>query len=159
MKGWFSATVLAVVLLDQASKWWITITLLPGQSIPIVSGVLHFTLTYNAGIAFGLFSHHGHVFLWLSLFISLGITAYYLRLRTAPAWLTLAVGLLVGGALGNIVDRVRLGHVVDFVDLRVFPIFNVSDIAITCATVLWIVKQWIPVKGEAPQGGNDGTTD
>lgn len=143
MKGWFFVATLLLILLDQASKWWIQWNLIPGQSVPVVPGVLHLTLSFNSGIAFGLFPQFGEVFLWLSLAIVTVVFVVYLSLPAPSAWTTAIASLLAGGALGNVIDRLRLGHVVDFIDFRVFPVFNLADTAVTCATVLWIVRHWM----------------
>lgn len=150
MKGWFFAASLLLILLDQVSKWWIQWKLIPGQSVPVVPGVLHFTLSFNSGIAFGLFPQFGGAFLWVSLAIVSAVMIYYLRLPTPTGWTTAIASLLAGGALGNVLDRVRLGHVVDFIDFRVFPVFNLADTAVTCATILWIVRHWMLSPAEPP---------
>jgi signal peptidase II len=150
MKKWFFAVTLLLVLLDQASKWWIQWKLIPGQSVPIVPGVLHFTLSFNSGIAFGLFPQLGGLFLWASLAVVAVVLIYYLRLTVPSAWTTAIASLLAGGALGNVLDRLRLGHVVDFIDFRVFPVFNLADTAVTCATILWIVRHWSIASAEPP---------
>lgn len=156
MKRWFLAATLLLILLDQASKWWVQWKLIPGQSVPIVPGALYFTLSFNSGIAFGLFPQFGGLFLWLSLAIVVVVTVYYLSLPAPSASTTAIASLLVGGALGNVLDRLRLGHVVDFIDFRVFPVFNLADTAVTCATILWIVKHWQSLSREA-RSGSDGT--
>jgi len=143
MKIWFFAATLLIITLDQVSKWWIQWNLAPGQSVPVVPGVLQFTLSFNSGIAFGLFPQYGRAFLWISLVLVVAVLIYYLRLRDACAWTTAIASLLVGGALGNVLDRIRLGHVVDFIDFRVFPVFNIADTAVTSACILWIVQYWL----------------
>jgi signal peptidase II len=156
MKMWFFAATLLIIALDQVSKWWIQWHLAPGQSVPVVPGVLQFTLSFNSGIAFGLFPQFGKAFLWVSVALVTAVLVYYLRLRHACAWTTTIASLLVGGALGNVLDRVRLGHVVDFIDFRVFPVFNIADMAITCATALWVVHIGMATKnreqGEVASG-------
>lgn len=156
MRAWFFATAGLVTLLDQLSKWWAQWLLAPGQSIPIVPGVLHLTLAFNRGIAFGLFPSLGEVFLWVSLVITVGVLVYYLRLPSPSPWTTTVASLLVGGSLGNVWDRLRLGHVVDFIDFRVFPVFNIADTAITCATVLWIMHLWSAIRSEQQAEAADG---
>lgn len=158
MKAWFLVTVVLTLLLDQLSKWWVLWVLMPGQSVAIVPGVLHFTLAFNAGIAFGLFPALGGLFLWVSLVIVAVVLAYYLRLPAPSGRTTAIAGLLAGGALGNVWDRLRLGHVVDFIDFRVFPVFNLADTAITCATLLWVLRLWLPVdvKGDEQVEVQDG---
>lgn len=155
MKGWFFASTVLLILLDQASKWWIQWKLIPGQSVPIVPGVLHLTLSFNSGIAFGLFPQFGGLFLWLSLAIVAVVLIVYLRLPAPSAWTTAIASLLAGGALGNVLDRLRLGHVVDFIDFRVFPVFNLADTAVTCATILWVVKHWVLFPAETPSPRRD----
>ncbi|MGQ9488844.1 MAG: signal peptidase II [Armatimonadota bacterium] len=156
MRMWFFVTVAIVILLDQLSKWWVQWMLAPGQSIPIVPGILHLTLAFNAGIAFGLFPALGGVFLWVSLAIVAVVLIYYLRLQSPSAWTTAIASLLVGGALGNVWDRLRLGQVVDFIDFRVFPVFNLADTAITCATLLWVVHLWVPQRAQEQVEVQDG---
>jgi signal peptidase II len=146
MKLWFFVAVALIIALDQASKWWIQCNLAPGQSVSVVSGVLYFTLSFNSGIAFGLFPQFGQAFLWLSLILVTVVLVYYLRTRDECGWTTAIASLLVGGALGNLWDRLRLGHVVDFIDFRVFPVFNIADVAITCATALWVVHIWMATR-------------
>jgi signal peptidase II len=111
---------------------------------------LHFTLSFNSGIAFGLFPQLGGLFLWASLAVVAVVLIYYLRLTVPSAWTTAIASLLAGGALGNVLDRLRLGHVVDFIDFRVFPVFNLADTAVTCATILWIVRHWSIASAEPP---------
>ncbi len=152
MKMWFGMVTLLVILLDQASKWWMQWKLMPGQSVPVVPGVLHITLSFNSGIAFGLFPQYGHVFLWVSLAVAAVVLVYYLRLPEPSAWTTAIASLLLGGALGNLLDRLRLGHVVDFIDFRVFPVFNVADSAVTIATILWVARHWILFRDGASTG-------
>lgn len=156
MKVWFFALAALITLLDQASKWWMQWTLAPGQSVPIIPGILHLTLTFNTGIAFGLFPQYGRFFLWLSVVVVIVVVLYYLRVPRPGAWTTVIAGLLIGGALGNLWDRVRLGHVVDFIDFRVFPVFNVADTAITVATLLWIVRVWMPLRHDEVAEVSDG---
>jgi len=156
MKGWFFITVALILLLDQLSKWWVQWVLAAGQSVPIVPGILHFTLAFNKGIAFGLFPALGGVFLWVSLGIVVVVLAYYLRLPSPSGWTTAIASLLVGGALGNVWDRLRLGQVVDFIDFRVFPVFNLADTAITCATLLWVLHLWVPIREEKQEEVQDG---
>jgi signal peptidase II len=158
MKQWFFAVTWLIILLDQASKWWIQWKLIPGQSVPVVPGVLHFTLSFNSGIAFGLFPQFGGLFLWLSLAIVVVVTVYYLSIPAPSASTTAIASLLAGGALGNVLDRLRLGHVVDFIDFRVFPVFNLADTAVTCATILWLVKHWRTSR-QIVEGETHGASD
>ncbi len=124
---------------DQASKAWVV------QNIPLnttrdILAPLHdiFVLTHitNSGAAFGLFPQLSIVFTFVALAVSVGIVYYY---RSIPAgqWLVrVSLGLQLGGAIGNLIDRLRSGSVIDMFYLRFWPVFNVADSAIVCGVVL-----------------------
>lgn len=132
---------LLVAGLDQATKWWMLQRLALGESVPVLPGIFHLTLIRNPGIAFGLFARQGGVMLGVALLL---IAALLVTMKSKPsAWppaIPWAMGLLLGGALGNLVDRVRFGAVVDFLDFRIWPVFNVADSGITigAALMLWV---------------------
>lgn len=127
------ALIAAVVLIaDQASKAWI-LSIWPEPytgEIPIIANWLELTYIRNTGVAFGLFGGVPQLFTVTSLLISAGAIWFYLRhLPQHHVGLAISLGLIIGGAIGNVIDRVRFGYVVDFVktfDGR-FPIFNVAD--------------------------------
>jgi signal peptidase II len=147
------ATVGAVaLLLDQLTKWWAVETLADGHVVE-VAWTLQFKLAYNTGSAFSLAQGRGAL---ISL-LALGVVALLLRTgrhatRPLPA---IALGLVLGGALGNLLDRALRdggagtprdgflgGAVVDFVDLQWWPIFNLADTAIVCGAALLILSSW-----------------
>ena len=142
---WFVAAV--VFILDQASKHWVITTLNTFQSVPIIPGVLHLTRTHNTGIAFGLMDGKGWITIPLSLMVMGGIVVY-LRRTKASRFVQVMLGLLFGGAAGNLVDRVRYGYVVDMFDLLVWPVFNVADIAITVALMGLVLLQFVGSRSE-----------
>lgn len=125
-----------VLLLDQITKALIEDHLVPGQH---VDGVGPFSLTYshNNGVAFGLAGGGGALLVLLTV-AALGVLAWWFnRNSTRPlAWV--AAGLVAGGALGNLSDRVLSGSVTDFVDVSAWPPFNVADVAITCGVALLV---------------------
>jgi signal peptidase II len=129
-----------VVALDQATKLLALRTLAPGESRPVIDGVLHWTLHRNPGAAFGLLPGFPVVFTILAAVIAGVIVATAWRPR--PLASTVALGLVLGGAIGNLIDRLVRdpgpfrGHVVDFVDLRIWPAFNVADAAVVCGAIL-----------------------
>lgn len=121
---------LLIITVDQITKAWIMAKLMPGESIPIVRGVLHLTYVKNSGVAFGLFA--GGNGLALTIVVLIAATIAFLTSRlilTNEFFLAGVVGVLAG-ALGNLIDRVRMGRVIDFIDFRVWPIFNFADVAI-----------------------------
>jgi signal peptidase II len=118
-----------------------------GQDIPVIQGFARLRYTHNSGAAFGLFSDATGILSIISLVVIVGILVAFVRLGHPGRLSVLAAGLVVGGALGNLVDRVRLGYVVDFVEVYgaqvkigntvyTFPVFNVADSAITVGVIL-----------------------
>lgn len=136
----FWTAALGVVALDQLTKFWVERALpLNGDGIPLPLGV---TLrhVHNPGVAFGQLSQAGPLLIVAALLAAAGILAYRVRLSRlgGPVHPLLNIGLALpwGGAVGNLVDRLRLGKVVDFFDLGWFPVFNLADSAITVGAVL-----------------------
>jgi signal peptidase II len=119
----------AVLALDQAVKALIENELVPGEQVDLL-GPLGLTLAHNQGVAFGL---AGGSVLPLIAFavVALGFVGYLLARNSTVAGIWIAVGLVAGGALGNLVDRVRAGEVTDFVEIGSWPPFNLADVAIT----------------------------
>ena len=142
--GWrwwlFLAVVTALTIIaDQVSKAYVVAHLGLHESwmpIKAIEPVFRFTHVHNTGAAFGLFPQGGSIFLIIAVIVSVVIIYYYHQLPDS-AWLVrLALGLQLGGALGNVVDRVRLGYVVDFFNVEYWPVFNVADSCIVIGVVL-----------------------
>jgi signal peptidase II len=135
-----AAVAAAVIVLDQLTKAWIWSTLGPtaGTSVPLLGSWLSFTFVKNTGVAFGLFSGIPYFFTITSVLISVGAILFYrYQLPNNRPWVQASLGLIVGGAIGNIIDRLRLGFVIDFVHVSWFPgIFNLADSAITIGVVM-----------------------
>ncbi len=134
-----AAVAAVVIALDQITKEVVNSTLTRGEVIEVV-GPLKLTLTYNDGVAFGLAGGGGILVIALAMVALVALGAF---IASAPDRLTtwLAGGLILGGAVGNLIDRVRLGHVTDFVLVSGWPAFNLADSAITVGVVLlaWTV--------------------
>ena len=131
----------AVVILDQGSKIWMDSQLSVGQTRRAIPGVLDFQLVHNTGAAFSLFAGSTIPLALLSLSVSVVVIIWLWRKRRLPAWQALAVAFLLGGTIGNGLDRWRLGHVIDFlalVPIR-FPVFNIADIAINLAVICFLI--------------------
>ncbi len=124
-----------VVILDQGSKVWMSSLLSGGQTRTAVPGLLDLQLVRNTGAAFSLFRDSTLPLAVLSLSVSVAVIIWLWRQRRLAAWQALAVAFLLGGTIGNGLDRWRLGYVIDFlalVPIR-FPVFNIADIAINLA--------------------------
>lgn len=126
-----------VVALDQAAKALVEANLVPGEQVDVL-GPLSITLAHNRGIAFGLASGGGVLLVAFTLVALLAVGLLFARDRDRPG-MWLAVGLLAGGALGNLADRVRAGEVTDYVDLLSWPPFNLADVAITAGVLLLLL--------------------
>lgn len=131
----FYLTALTAFLLDQFSKLAIVTAIAVGHSRPLIDGFFHLTPALNNGAAYSLFAGHVGVLAAISFGVSLAIAVYLHATRPVAPLLVVGLGLLLGGALGNGVDRAFVGEVRDMFDLRwygtnIFPIFNVADVAI-----------------------------
>lgn len=123
-----------VVVLDQGAKALIESNLVPGEHVDVL-GPLGFTLAHNDGVAFGLASGGGAALVALTVVALLFVGILFARNPTRPG-MWIAVGLLAGGALGNLADRVRAEAVTDYVDVFGWPPFNLADVAITLGVVV-----------------------
>jgi signal peptidase II len=151
----FIALALAVVVADQLAKALVTSALAPGQSVDVVGDLVRIVFGQNTGALFGLFKENAVMFGVVSLVVIGLIVAYHAR-SSGTLYLTVTLGLLLGGAIGNMVDRLRLGYVVDFVDLGIgrmrFYTFNVADSAISLAILLLFIAAIRPSLVEGPAG-------
>lgn len=139
---------LVVLVLDIVTKRWVESILLPGQQIPL-TGFFNLVLTYNAGAAFSFLSDASGWQRWFFSAIAAsasGLIIYLLRKHAADKLFCMALSLILGGALGNLWDRITLGHVVDFLDFHVsnyhWPAFNVADSAIFLGAMLLILDSF-----------------
>lgn len=132
------AIALAVIALDQYTKALVRANLPLNTSwmpIPWLDPFVTLTHVRNTGAAFGLFPSLGGVFRFVALVVVVAIIVFFRRLAATSWLLRIAFGLQLGGAAGNLIDRLTMGYVTDFVDVRVWPIFNVADSAIVVGTV------------------------
>ncbi len=132
-----------VIALDQASKQWIRINADPGEVL-VEAGRLTIVHVCNSGAAFGILQGHSVMLSMLALIAIIVMIAFYRQITGQSAWYTLTLGLVMGGAAGNLADRLRLGCVTDFIDIRLWgdyhwPAFNVADSAISVGIVLLVV--------------------
>ncbi len=136
---WLFVLPLAVVILDQFSKYIVVENMSLGESIPIIEEVFHLTYILNPGAAFGMFAHNRLFFIAIAVVV-IGIIIWARREILASPWEVKAgCGLFLGGAIGNLIDRARQGLVIDFFDFRIWPVFNIADIAICIGVglIIW----------------------
>ena len=140
--------IVGVVGLDQLTKYLALAHLQEFVSVPWLRGVVHFTLVYNDGAAFGILSDHRWVFLVFSSVAIVGLGVYLFGFCKMDLWIKVALAFVIGGGIGNMIDRIALGSVVDFIELpflwlpvlnMYFPIFNIADSFVTVGVVILIV--------------------
>ena len=121
---------ICIVVLDQVVKFLVVHKMFPGMSLPIIQDVFHITFVLNPGAAFGILAHQRSFFIVMGIVILILVGVFSPYIRRQCGIFRWGVALLLGGALGNLIDRVRIGHVIDFFDFRIWPVFNIADIAI-----------------------------
>ncbi len=139
-----------ILIVDQLSKWWVVQTLPAYTPVDYASwlrSILSLTYVKNTGVAFGLFPQLGVVFTVLSALVVVGILFFQRTIPSEESWLHAALGLVIGGALGNLLDRVTRGYVVDFFDvnfwpLHNWPVFNVADSAIVVGVTILLIQSF-----------------
>ncbi|MBP3396183.1 MAG: signal peptidase II [Clostridia bacterium] len=159
--------VAAVVAVDQISKV-LVLTYLYGGQVEVIPGILNFTYVENDGMAFGLLSEHRWVFLVFSV-VGIALMGFYLW-RFVTRWKSrVALSLIIGGGIGNMIDRLSLGFVVDFIDFCAFPeiwywVFNVADAAVCVGAGLFILDLLLEIVADAKKAktaanGAENTSD
>lgn len=150
-------TTLAVILFDQWTKWLAVQHLRDeiggSRSIPLPGNFVYLTYVENFGAAFGLFQNQTAFFIVVGFVVIAVIVSSYRHVKDQGWILNLALGLQLGGAVGNMIDRLRTGYVVDFVDLRWWPVFNVADSAISVGVMLLALTLLFPRRHEQPATG------
>ena len=138
-KDWmlFMATIL-IVGFDQLTKYLVRDFMSYGESIP-ESGFFRLTYYPNSGTIFGLFPNIPVILTIASVVAIACLIFFYKTQKNVGGWLRLAIALLLGGAIGNFIDRVSMGEVTDFIDVGMWPVFNIADSAITCGIFLLIL--------------------
>jgi signal peptidase II len=139
---WIAAFI--AFFLDQLTKYWVVQTFKLGETLPLLPGVFHFTYVTNTGAAFSLLSGKVEWLRWLSLGVSLVLIGLALLGPLLNLWDQLGYGLILGGAMGNGIDRFVLGYVVDFLDFRLinFAVFNVADSFISIGIVCLLIASF-----------------
>lgn len=134
----------ASIVLDQLTKKWAVGVLKDGSSIKVIGDFLRFTYAENRGAAFSILQDQ-RVFFIITTVVMLAVMAYiYFKTKNITKLSKLSIAMIAGGAIGNFLDRLRLGYVVDFIDVRFgsfynFPIFNIADSFVVCGTIIMII--------------------
>lgn len=129
-----------VVIVDRLTKYILFKNLSLGESVRVVPGLFHITLVLNSGAAFGLFKGRSVFFTISSVLIIAFICFYIWRGGCKDLLMLTALGLILGGAVGNLIDRVVFGYVIDFLDFRIWPVFNIADASITIGAFILAIR-------------------
>ncbi len=134
-----------MLVVDILTKILAKIKLEPRHTIPLWDDVFHLTYVENRGIAFGMFGGGRIVFIILTILVLGGLLWFFRKSEVKTFWLRFGTGLVVSGAIGNLIDRIFRGYVVDFLDFRLidFPVFNVADIAVCVGAVMLVIHCFI----------------
>lgn len=131
------AIVMAVTLfIDYYTKLIVINKMALGESIPVWPGVFHLTYIQNPGAAFGMLAGKTWFFIGVTSLVLLGMVLAYRWINKAGPMYQWALGLVAGGAIGNLIDRLRFAKVIDFLDFRIWPVFNLADTAISIGVAL-----------------------
>lgn len=133
---WLAALV---VVADRVTKYLVVTNMTEGQSLPVVEGIFHWTYVLNPGAAFGMMAHNRILFLAVGAAVVAAVWYFRRDILAEGPLVRSGAALFLGGALGNLWDRVQTGLVVDFFDFRVWPVFNVADIAICVGAALVVL--------------------
>lgn len=136
----FFFVIAATFLVDQGAKAAVRMLMYQGESIPVAPPVFYLTYIMNPGAAFGLLANQTYLFVSVTVLLVAGVLVGYRKLPPDRPLLYYGLSLVVGGALGNLVDRLRFGQVVDYLDFRVWPVFNLADTAIVIGAGLLILE-------------------
>ena len=132
-----------MIVVDQVTKYYVVTHFALGESVPVLDGIFHWTFILNPGAAFGMLEGSR----WLFVLIAVNVVAamWFLRkeIDALGLWARIGAALFAGGAIGNLIDRARQGLVIDFFDFRIWPVFNVADIAICTGVglIIWSILQ------------------
>jgi signal peptidase II len=136
-----------VMAVDQFTKWLVVRFMTIGESIPIWEGLVYLTSHRNRGAAFGILQNQRLLFIVITIVVVIGVIYYLWKVKDKRIFLSLALALILGGAVGNFIDRLFRGEVVDFFDVKIplgsfyydFPIFNVADSALVIGVILMLI--------------------
>jgi len=137
----FSIAIIAI-LIDQITKFLIKTNFQLNESLAIIKNIFHLTYIHNFGAGFGILQQQKWILIFISLLV-IGVIFYYLdRIKKKEVLLQVLVGFTLGGTVGNLIDRVTYGFVIDFIDFRIWPIFNAADSFVTIGVIGLVIYLW-----------------
>lgn len=154
----FFGTIALILGVDQLTKAWVVSNLPLYEPMDVwqwLAPILSFTFVKNTGVAFGMFQGLGRAFVLLPVLVVVAVIVFRRSLPLDELWVHLSLGLVVGGALGNVIDRLLRGYVVDFLDvnfrpLQSWPVFNIADSAVVVGVAIMLLDTFLAETEEAP---------
>ncbi len=137
----FYIIIMLLITLDQAIKFLVNNSLSYGQSIPVIRNIFHFTYVRNSGAGFGILQGYKELLIIVNIII-ISILLIYRHKTGSDRYLDIAMALIIGGAIGNIIDRIRFSFVIDYLDFRIWPVFNLADSAVVIGVGILIIYLW-----------------
>ncbi len=136
-------TAAIIIIVDQITKYLVSSLMHTGQSITVINNFFYITYVRNPGAAFGIFPYQTAFFIVITLLVVVLIIHYYRILSDDHKWLRFSLALQLGGAFGNLIDRIRGGYVIDFINFTVWPpVFNLADSAIVIGIGIFLISFW-----------------
>lgn len=148
---WLFLVAVIIVALDVFTKWLVISNIpyggvwSPWEWLTPYARIVHWS---NTGVAFGMLQGMNPIFIGLAFVVALGIIYYYAKVEKQDWLIRLALMLELGGAVGNLIDRIRFGHVIDFISIGNFPVWNIADACITVGVVILLIGVWVQEKRE-----------
>lgn len=137
----FYIFIILLITLDQAIKFLVNNSLSYGQSVPVLKNIFHLTYVRNSGAGFGILQGQREFFIIITIIIISTLLIY--RFKTSNnKYLNMALGLIIGGAIGNLIDRIRFSYVIDYLDFRIWPVFNLADSAVFVGVGILLIYLW-----------------
>ncbi|WP_296967936.1 signal peptidase II [uncultured Eubacterium sp.] len=135
-----SIMIILIVAFDQITKYFASLKLADGSVAKFIPGIVQFKYAENTGMAFSMLSGARWVFIALTVVVCVGVFYYLFSNRCKSLWLYWSLGVILSGGIGNLIDRIRFGYVVDFIEPTFvnFAIFNIADCAVTCGAVVLV---------------------
>lgn len=135
-----SIMIILIIAFDQITKYFASLKLADGSVAKFIPGVVQFKYAENTGMAFSMLSGARWVFIALTVVVCVGVFYYLFSNRCKSLWLYWSLGVILSGGIGNLIDRIRFGYVVDFIEPTFvnFAIFNIADCAVTCGAVVLV---------------------
>lgn len=135
-------TAIAIIILDQLSKFLVKINFSLNESVPVIGDIFHLTYIHNFGAGFGILQNQRSLLVIISIAVAAFIFYYAKKVKEEERLLQLLLGFVLGGTIGNLIDRIFFGYVADFFDFMIWPIFNIADSFVTIGIIGLVVYFW-----------------